>query len=119
MPERSAVAIYTVEDLCISEPDPNAEPGTQARKKTISVTVRCDGYEADAIRVAAYGDTLAPMGRSEVDFTYIYLTIPFSADPRTVAKSIKEEIAKRKVDRTQSKLLLGQVMELGASAVNP
>jgi hypothetical protein len=109
--------MYAIEDLRINEPDPDAEPGTQSAKKTICVTLRCDGYESGLIN-KSYGDTLAPSGRSEVGSNYIYLTIPFSDDPRTVAARIKAKIAEMKVDHQAETVLLGRVRELGASALN-
>ncbi len=109
--------MYQIDDLRINEPDPNAEPGTQATKKTLCVTLKCDGYETGYIN-KSYGDTLSPMGRSEVGSSYISIIIPFSEDPRTIAKAIRAKLEEMKVDHTKEVVLLGQVRELGASALN-
>jgi hypothetical protein len=110
--------MYIIEDIRIVEPDEFAEPGSPSAKKRIYATIRCDGYEADSL-TSQYGDTIAPLGRSEVGASYITVTVDFSADPRTVAKRIKDKIAEMKVDRTQEKVLLGQLSQLGGTAINP
>jgi hypothetical protein len=106
--------MYAIESLRINEPD-EFDPKS---KKTITATIRCDGYE-DWAPGQSYGDTIAPYGRSEIGANNVYVTIDFSDEPRTVAKRIRAKIAEMKVDLTAEKLLLGKVRQLGPTALNP
>lgn len=107
--------MYTLKSLRINEPCMAGDP------KTISVEVECTGYEQSQLKKRWEYDSLVPYSISETGRATgcIYLTVPYDSDPRKVAASIKAEIVKMKKDSSEETLLLGQVRQLGASALNP
>lgn len=111
--------MYQVKSLRINEPCPGMMG--EMSKKTISVTVECTGYEQDKLRHGWDYDSLVPYSISETQSATgcVYLTVPYTADPRALANSIKAEIAKMKKDTDEETLLLGKVRQLGATALNP
>lgn len=101
--------MYTIEDISIHEPDPNI-PGD---KKTVCASVRCDGYDADLL-----SPTPELYGRSEVGASCVWVTVDYTADERVLARRIRDKIEEMKADRSEEKLLLGKIRQLGPSALN-
>jgi|GEM_PF-3919687 len=111
--------MYSISELRINEADEDSSLPSR-KKKTISVTVECSGYEKHKLARSYEVDyALAGSGRGEVGPQHIYLTLPYTEDPRKLAASIKEEIVKMKRDDSAEKLLLGKLRQLGPAALNP